>query len=57
MDTQVIDVVTFDFFRVLMFTAFSAALLIIKWITLRCTLFLNDESLLGENLNEMRSSI
>ena len=50
MDTQAIDVVTFDL-RVLVFAAFSAALLIIKWITLRCKSFLNDQSLLGENLN------
>ena len=40
-----------------MFAAFSAALLIIKWITLRCKSFLNDQSLYGENLNEMHSSI
>ena len=33
-----------------MFAALSAALLIIKWITLRCKSFLYDQSLLGEIL-------
>ena len=37
-----------------MFAAFSAVLLIIKWITLRCKSFLNDQSLYEKNLNEMR---
>ena len=42
-DTQSIDVVTFDFKgSLLVFTALSAATLIIKWITLRCKSFLND---------------
>ena len=40
-----------------MFAALSAATLIIKWITLRCKSFLNDKSLLVENLNEMCSYI
>ena len=37
-----------------MFTALSAATLIINLIAFKCKLFLNDENLLGENLNEMR---
>ena len=40
-----------------MLDALSAATLIIKWITLRCKSFLNDQNLYGENLNEMRSYI
>ena len=43
-DTQAIDVVTFDF-KGTRVRCFSAALLIIKWITLRCKSFLNDQSL------------
>ena len=37
-----------------MFAALSAVLVIVKWTTLRCKSFLNDQSLLGEILNEMR---
>ena len=43
-DTQAIDVVTL-ILRVPVFAAFSAALIIIKWTTLRCKSFLNDQSL------------
>ena len=56
-DTKAIDVVTFDFKGTRVRCFFSAALLIIKWLTLRCKSFLNNQSLYGENLNEMRSSI
>ena len=55
-DTQAIDVMTFDF-KGTRVRCFSAALLIFKWITLKFKSFLNDLSLYGENLNEMRSSI
>ena len=41
---QAIDVVTFDF-KGTHVRCFSAALLIIKWITLRCKSFLNVQSL------------
>ena len=44
MGTQAIDVVTFDF-KGTRFRCFLAALLIIKWITLRCKSFLNDQSM------------
>ena len=40
-----------------MFAALSAATLIINWITLSSKSFLNNQSLLGENLNEMGSYI
>ena len=57
-NTQAIDVVTFDFkgtcTNVLVFAVLSAASLIIKWITLWFKLFLNNQSLYDENLNEMR---
>ena len=44
MDTQAIDVVTL-ILKVLVFAALSAALLIIKCISLRCIAFLNNHSL------------
>ena len=40
-DTQAIEVVTFDF-KGTRVAALSAALLIIKLISLRCKMFLND---------------
>ena len=43
-DIQAIDVVTFDF-KGTRVTALSSATLIIKWITLGCKSFLNDQSL------------
>ena len=44
MDTQAIDVVTFDL-RVLVFSELSAAQLVIKLILFRCITFLNNNSL------------
>ena len=43
--------------RILVFAALSAALLIIKWMSLTCKMFLNDQSWKCENLNEMCSYI
>ena len=42
-DRQAIDVVTLVLMA-LVFIALSAATLIIKWITLRCKSFLNNQS-------------
>ena len=56
MDTHAIDVVTFDFkgTRVRCFVSGSTDYqMIILW----CKSFLNDKSLSGKNLNEMRSYI
>ena len=49
-DTQAVDVVTLDFKGTRIRCFFSGS-------TLRCKSFLNDQSLYGENLNEMHPSI
>ena len=40
-----------------MFSELSAALLVIKCISIMCITFLNDNSLYCKKLNEMRSDI